>query len=132
MKKDLDYYMSLSYRAEIIEDKEEGGFALHCPELPGCVTCADTISQGILMLEDAKKCWFEACLEDGIPIPEPDHIRNYSGQFKLRLPRSLHKALAEQSRKEGISMNQYCIYLLSSGMRATRLSTPMTSSAAPK
>ena len=36
----------------------------------------------------------------------------YSGQFKLRLPRILHRALAEHSQREGISMNQYCVYLL--------------------
>ena len=33
-------------------------------------------------------------------------------QFKLRLPRSLHRSLAEHSQREGISMNQYCVYLL--------------------
>jgi len=113
MINDLDYYMSLNYRIEVIEDKEEGGFTLRCPDLPGCITCADTIELGFEMIEDAKKCWFEACLEDGMPIPEPAKIDSYSGQFKLRLPKSLHKALAERSRQEGISMNQYCLYLLS-------------------
>ncbi|MCI5588370.1 MAG: type II toxin-antitoxin system HicB family antitoxin, partial [Lachnospiraceae bacterium] len=38
---------------------------------------------------------------------------DYSGQFKLRIPRSLHRSLVEHSKKEGISMNQYCVYLLS-------------------
>ena len=37
---------------------------------------------------------------------------DYSGQFKLRIPKSLHKSLAEHSKAEGISMNQYCLYLL--------------------
>ena len=115
MNKDLDYYMNLNYIIEVIEDKEEGGYALSCPELKGCITCADTIQQGFEMIEDAKKCWFTACLEDGIPIPEPNDISGYSGQFKLRIPKSLHKRLAERSRQEGISMNQYCLYLLSSG-----------------
>ena len=38
---------------------------------------------------------------------------DYSGQFKLRIPKSLHRQLSEQSKREGISMNQYCLYLLS-------------------
>ena len=42
-------------------------------------------------------------------------IEDYSGQFKLRLPKSLHKRLAEKSGEEGVSMNQYCVYLLSKG-----------------
>lgn len=51
--------------------------------------------------------------EEGIEIPEPDSLEAYSGQFKLRIPRSLHRSLAEHSQREGISMNQYCVYLLS-------------------
>ena len=113
MNKNLDYYMGLNYRVEVIEDKEEGGYAFSCPELHGCITCADTLEQGFKMIEDAKKSWFNACIEDGIQIPEPSRLDDYSGQFKLRMPKSLHKALAERSRQEGISMNQYCLYLLS-------------------
>ncbi len=120
MVKDLAYYMGLSYRVEVIEDKEEGGYALHCPELRGCITCAGSLEQGFAMMEDAKKSWFSACLEDGIPIPEPGRIEEYSGQFKLRMPKSLHKTLMERSRQEGISMNQYCLYLLSGGTTGTR------------
>ena len=52
-------------------------------------------------------------LEDGVEIHEPDSLEDYSGQFKLRIPRSLHRSLAEHSQREGISMNQYCVYLLS-------------------
>lgn len=111
--KDLNYYMGLDYKIEIIPDNEEGGYALRCPELSGCVTCAENIQEGIKMLEDAKKCWFTACLEDGIEIPEPKNTEEYSGQFKLIMPKSLHRELAERSKKEGISMNQYCVYLLS-------------------
>ena len=62
---------------------------------------------------DAKRAWLEAAIEDGIEIREPSGQTSYSGQFKLRLPKTLHRLLAEQARKEGISMNQYCIYLLS-------------------
>ena len=113
LNKDLNYYLKLNYKTEIIKDEKEGGFAISCPELPGFITCFDTIENGMEMLEDAKKCWLQSCLEDNIPIPEPNNFREYSGQFKLRIPKSLHKLLAEHSRNEGISMNQYCLYLLS-------------------
>ena len=116
--KNLDYYMSLNYRIEVLKAEEGEGYVLHCPELRGCITCADTIQQGWEMIEDAKKCWFMACLEDGMIIPEPDSMNDYSGQFKLRMPKSLHRALAERSRQEGISMNQFCLYLLSSRVNA--------------
>lgn len=111
--KNLEYYMGLSYKVEIIKDETEGGYVLSVPDLKGCITCADSLEKGMEMLDDAKKQWFMAALENGYEIPEPNKLDNYSGQFKLRLPKSLHKELAEKSKQEGISMNQYCLYLLS-------------------
>ena len=116
MTKNLKYYLSLPYKLEIIPDTEECGFCASYPELPGCVTCAETMEQVIANALDAKKNWLKAALEDGVAIQLPQKERSlneYSGQFKLRIPKSLHKALAEHSKKEGISMNQYCLYLLS-------------------
>lgn len=115
MDKDLKYYMGLPYRVEVVEDKEEGGYALSCPELPGCMTCAETIEEGFRLLEDAKRTWLTSALENDLEIPEADRLDDYSGQFKLRIPRSLHRQLARRSREEGVSMNQYCVYLLSKG-----------------
>ena len=64
------------------------------------------------MQKTQKKTWLTAAIEDGIEIAEPETADSYSGQFKLRLPKTLHKTLAEKSKKEGVSMNQYCVYLL--------------------
>lgn len=111
--KTLDDYMKMPYRMEIVEDKEEGGFVISYPDLPGCVTCGETVEAAVANAVDAKQAWLAAAIEDGVSIPEPDSLEAYSGQFKLRLPRSLHKTLAEHSKREGISMNQYCVYLLS-------------------
>lgn len=111
--KTLEEYMKLPYKIELVPDIEEGGYAVSCPELPGCLSCGETIEDAIAGIEDAKRAWIEASLEDGEEIPEPSNIDEYSGQFKLRIPKSLHKQLAEHSKREGISMNQYCLYLLS-------------------
>ena len=111
--KTLEEYMAMSYRMEIVEDKDEGGFVASFPDLPGCITCGETIESVAKNALDAKKAWIMAALEDGIAINEPNSLDEYSGQFKLRIPRSLHKALAEHSQREGVSMNQYCVYLLS-------------------
>lgn len=111
--KTLSEYLSMPYRMEIVEDTEEGGYVASYPDLPGCITCAESIEAAAANALDAKKAWLEAALEEGIEIKEPDSLDDYSGQFKLRLPRSLHKSLSEHSRREGISMNQYCVYLLS-------------------
>ena len=35
-----------------------------------------------------------------------------TGQMPLRIPRSLHRSLKEQADREGVSLNQYCLFLL--------------------
>lgn len=119
--KTIEYYMNLPYKMEIIPDIEEGGYAALFPDLPGCITIGDTIEEVIQNIIDAKKAWLEAELEAGATIPEPEELKEYSGQFKLRLPKSLHKQLAEQSKIEGVSMNQYCVYLLSMNEALSRV-----------
>lgn len=112
VQKRLEHYLSLPYRMEIMPD-DEGGFAVSFPDLPGCLTVGKTVDEAFANAEDAKKEWLAAALESGYPIKEPDSFEKYSGQFKLRIPKSLHKSLSEHAREEGVSMNQYCVYLLS-------------------
>ena len=111
--KTIEEYMELPYRIELIPDTDEGGFAICFPDLPGCLSSGETVEEAYRNAEDAKFEWLTAAIEEGISIPEPDSIEDYSGQFKLRIPRSLHRQLALQSRREGVSMNQYCVFLLS-------------------
>jgi predicted RNase H-like HicB family nuclease len=110
--KTLEYYMSLPYKMEIEPDSTEGGYVVTYPELPGCITCADTLEQAVANAEDCKKEWLTAAIESGVSINEPNSTNAFSGQFKLRIPKSLHKRLSEHAKAEGISMNQYCLYLL--------------------
>lgn len=111
--KELEYYMNLNYRIEIVKDEIEGGYVLSIPDLKGCLTCASSLDTGMRMLDDAKRQWLMTALENEYEVPEPSKLDDYSGQFRLRLPKSLHKELVERSKQEGISMNQYCLYLLS-------------------
>ena len=111
--KTIEYYMKLPYRLEILPDPDEGGFVIQYPDLPGCLTTCETMEDVLAEAEDAKRSWIAAAMESGIQIPEPESLRDFSGQFKLRIPKSLHRTLAEHAKAEGTSMNQYCLYLLS-------------------
>lgn len=111
--KTIDEYMKLPYRLEIVPDADEGGYIVSFPDLRGCLSMGETIEEAIANAEEAKREWLNAAMEEGYPVPDPASDEEYSGQFKLRIPKSLHRQLAMQSKKEGISMNQYCLYLLS-------------------
>ena len=71
--------------------------------------------------------WIEVALEEGIPIPEPAPNEDYSGKFVVRLPRSLHRQLAETAEREGVSLNQFInVALAQSVGHASALAYPIT------
>ena len=49
MMKTLNEYLALPYRMEIVEDREEGGYVVSYPDLPGCLTCGETIESAVAM-----------------------------------------------------------------------------------
>ena len=81
--KSIEYYLRLPYKMEIVEDMEEGGYVASFPELPGCITCAETIVEAAENAEEARKEWIHAAYESGIAIPEPDTVNAYSGKKRM-------------------------------------------------
>lgn len=57
--KTLNNYMVMFYRMEIVEDKDEGGFMVYYPDLPGCITCGEIVESAVT-----------SALEDGVEIHE--------------------------------------------------------------
>mgnify|MGYP000685960870 CR=1 len=51
--KTLNEYLAMPYRMEIVEDREEGGFVVSFPELPGCITCGETLETAVANAQDA-------------------------------------------------------------------------------
>lgn len=39
-------------------------------------------------------------------------VKDYSGKLNIRIPRSLHRDLAQQAKADGVSLNQYILYKL--------------------
>lgn len=49
---------------------------------------------------------------DSITLEEFKAQREYSGKLMLRIPKELHKELAEAAKRNGVSLNQYAVYKL--------------------
>jgi len=109
--KDLKQYLALPYSIEIIPDEE--GYIAAIPDLPGCMSSGNTVVAALRGLEEVKELWLEGRIEAGEEIPEPTKIEDFSGKFVLRIPRSLHRTLDHEARKQGVSLNQYVLHILS-------------------
>lgn len=120
MPKTLDDYLALPYRMEITPG-DHGGYVVNYPDLLGCITQVEDLDDAIAMGKEVLAGWLEIAVEDGADIPLPRQPYSYSGKFVLRLPKSLHRQLAEQAEDEGVSLNQYAVSILAQGEAFSRI-----------
>ncbi len=106
MEKTVEYYLGLPYTLRLIPETG-GGWFVEVAELPGCMSEGNDPGDAIAMIRDAMRCWLEVALEDGLPIPEPRELEQYSGKFVVRVPRWLHRELVRTTDQEGVSLNQF-------------------------
>ncbi len=106
------YYEAFNLRPMVV--REEGNtYHVECPSLPGCVAEGSTAEEALENGKKAQYKWAEIAVENGEEIPLEDERTEFSGQFKLRIPKSLHRSMTEHAKEEGISLNQYILFLLS-------------------
>ena len=85
------------------EDEEHVGLCVEFPSLSWLASSPEKAFKGIRQLvadalDDMKK--------SKEPLPEPIADRHYSGEFRVRIPPQVHRALAIQAAEEGVSLNR--------------------------
>ena|ERR1044071_496810 len=104
------------YGFNIAWSDEDQGYIATCPEFPGLSAFGRTIEQALAEAQDALGLFIKTYQEDGLPLPEPQVIQEYSGQFRLRIPKTLHAKLARQAESEEVSLNTLAVSYLSEAM----------------
>ena len=61
--------MKLTYA--IVVEQTPNNYAAYAPDVPGCVTTADSLDAIDAMMREALGLHIESMLEDGDPLPEP-------------------------------------------------------------
>lgn len=97
-----------------LTEEEGGGFLAEFPDLPGCMADGETVEEAITQAHDALESWLATAKSCGDPIPLPSSA--YSGQWRMRVPKSLHAALALRAKQEGVSLNTLAATLLAEGL----------------
>lgn len=52
-----------------LEPAEEGGYTVHRPALPGCVSQGDTVEEALAMIKDAIEGYVASLKKHGEPVP---------------------------------------------------------------
>jgi predicted RNase H-like HicB family nuclease len=113
------------YSVMIRWSDEDEGYIATSPELSGLSAFGDTPEEALGELKIARDGYLEVFKEDGCDLPNPQVVKSYSGQLRLRLPKSLHEALSIEAQNEGVSLNSYISNLLSERHIAHRLDTKL-------
>jgi antitoxin HicB len=95
---------------------EGGGFRVAFPDLPGCMSDGDTITEAKENATEAVASYLTSCRKHDDAIPAPGSGDSASGKFLVRLPKILHVALAERAKVEGVSMNHMLTAIVSEGL----------------
>jgi antitoxin HicB len=116
VKKDIDYYMGLKYKIVVTptEDSDGNGFLLEIPELGRLSTYAwgETYDEAYAVLKEIQRDNIQDLIDKKLEVPEPAAEEGYSGRLNLRMPKTLHRRLAEIAREEETSLNSLIVNML--------------------
>jgi antitoxin HicB len=92
---------------------EDNAFVATIPGIGALSAFGATREEALSELHIAADAYFETLEEAGKPLPPPSTLIPYSGQLRLRMPKSLHAALSFEAEEENISLNTHIVTLLS-------------------
>jgi predicted HicB family RNase H-like nuclease len=123
--KSLEYYLDQPYKIELHYEPGDNTWVATHPELGrgSCYAIGESKDEALKRLEEERKFILQYALDEGHSIPEPKFEEEElpSGQFVVRLPRSLHKKLKDKAKEEDVSLNQYVVSIISEYIGANQI-----------
>ncbi|MBM4027694.1 MAG: toxin-antitoxin system HicB family antitoxin [Planctomycetes bacterium] len=104
------------YSIKVSWSEQDSMFVAVCPALGNISALGDSAREAVAEMEQAIELALETYAAEGWPTPEPDALEEHSGQFRLRLPRSMHGWLAHEAERQGVSLNTLATTLLAHAM----------------
>lgn len=108
------------YGFRILWSDEDEGYIATCPEFPGLSAFGETQEEALAEGLVAQQLFIADMQERGEGLPSPLIASEFSGQTRLRLPKSLHRIAAELAAADGVSLNQFMVEAISERVGATK------------
>jgi predicted RNase H-like HicB family nuclease len=112
--------LDLPYRIILTQERRKGSSAWLSlvEELPGCEARGDTPEEATRALRDEIAAWIDNAFDRGEQLPLPRFQPSApDGRLSLRIPQSLHEALAHAAVREGLSVDELVTVALASMLR---------------
>ena len=111
LKLDQRLIHSCPFTIRPLPDEDGDGFSIEYPDLPGCISDGQNPEEALM------KAYLMICAMHGDAIPQPGTTR---GQWRQRVPRSLHARLVSKAREEGVSLNTLMTSMIAEGLGQRR------------
>lgn len=109
------------YGFRIVWSDEDGGYVATSPEFSGLSAFGETQEEALAEAKTAQDLFIEDMRERGEDLPSPLTASEFSGQTRLRLPKSLHRLATELASTEGVSLNQFIVEAISQKIGAEKV-----------
>lgn len=100
------------YIRKVFYSREDKCWVAVAPEIPGCSALGKTDTEALRELDAAIKGHLAVRRDAGLNVPKPLAGQTLGGRFLLRLPKALQRSLKEEATEEGVSVNQYALFLI--------------------
>lgn len=102
-------YLDRPYHIVLVRDEAdgEGAWTAQVEELPGCEARGETADEATRAIRESMEAWISEALAKHQEIPGPRGASTHSGRLNLRMPQSLHAAVARAAEREDVSLNQF-------------------------
>lgn len=97
-----------------LSEEDGAGYLIEYPDLPGCISDGETPEEAIANGRDAVKSYLASCRKYGDEVPKPGRLA--SGQWRQRVPKSLHSRLVTRAEQEGVSLNALVTAMIAEGL----------------
>lgn len=88
-------------------EPEDRVFVARVTEFPSLAAHGDSQEEALREIRDVVEAVVSDLKENGEPVPAPLGLRQYSGKLNLRMPPDLHRRLASEAERSGVSLNQF-------------------------
>jgi predicted HicB family RNase H-like nuclease len=96
---------------------EDGDWLAYLAEMPGISAFAASPEKAIKELEVAWRAVKSDYANEGKPLPVAPTRRDYGGVFQVRVDRRVHRALAIEAERAGLSLNALVAQKLAKGVQ---------------
>ena len=125
-KKNLKYYLGLNWSFTIEQEMHRGKhyYVIRVNELPGICTDAETVEEGMKLIQEAIEGAVRLYLKNKEPVPEPIKKEEYKGSIAYRTTSQRHYYVAKVAKQMHKSISKTIDELIDIGMEKMHLLSP--------